>query len=461
MRKTILALVATVCLAFLLPSANAAAGKGIVLMIADDLGLDLACYGNAKIRTPNLDALAASGTRFTHAFATVSSCSPSRAVLLTGLYTHTNGQYGLAHAVHNAQTFDSVQSLPRRLKKAGYRTGVIGKLHVLPPEVYPFDETMGGREIGGGRDVAAIAARVGEFITRDEKPFLLVVGFGDTHRAGKGFGNNARGDDLPADRYDPADVVVPAFLPDKSDVRSDLADYYQSVSRLDRGVGLVIEAIKKAGASDDTLVIFLSDNGIPFPGAKTNLYDAGVHLPLIVSSPRQTRRGQANDAMVSWIDITPTILSWAGLKSDDLPGRSIVELLDAEHADAGRDVVYGSHVQHEVTMYYPMRSIRTRHHKYILNLASGLEFPTAGDLFGSQTWQGILRRGDVAIGQRSTAAFRNRPREELYDLDKDPDEMKNVAGDAAYGAVLKDLREGLKDWQKRTNDPWLVKYTHE
>jgi N-sulfoglucosamine sulfohydrolase len=449
------------------PASGGAGGGGssrrnVVLIIADDLGRDLGCYGNTKIRTPNLDALAARGTRFTHGFATVASCSPSRAVILTGLFTHTNGQYGLAHAAHHAQTFDNVKSLPTRLKQTGYRTGVIGKLHVLPASVYPFDEKVEGRETGNNRDVDAMSARVGEFVARDAaKPFFLLVGFGDPHRAAGGFANKGKLD-VASDRYAPDDVIVPPFLPDTPDVREDLAQYYQSVTRLDRGVGLVLETLKKAGVADDTLVIFCSDNGIPFPGAKTTLYDAGVNLPLILSSPRQSKRGVVNDSLASWVDLTPTILDWAGVKpGPNLPGRSLLGELDREHAPDGPDAVFGSHVQHEVTMYYPMRSIRTRTHKYILNIASPLEFPTAGDLYGSQTWQSILKRGDAMLGQRSMAAYVHRPKEELYDLQADPNEMKNLAADPSSAQLLADLGRRLKAWQEKTSDPWSLKYTHE
>lgn len=450
-------------IAMLVSAAHAAGRRGVVLMIADDLGMQVGCYGDRVIRTPNIDAFAARGTRFTNGFATVSSCSPSRAVMLTGLFTHTNGQYGLAHAEHNAHTFDDVKSVPKRLKKAGWRTAVIGKLHVLPSSVYTFDENVGGKPVGNGKDVAAMAERVGQFISRDpEKPFFVLVGFTDPHRAGKGFANEQWGLKDRSDRYDPAAIPVPPFLPDQPDVRADLADYYQSITRMDRGVGLVLDTIAKSGVADDTLVIIISDNGMPFPGAKTNLYDVGVHLPLLVSSPKQTQRGHANDAMVSFVDVAPTILEYAGLTTDGLPGKSMLDLLDDEHAPAGqRDVVFGSHVQHEVTMYYPMRSVRTRTHKYILNLASPLEFPTAQDLFGSKTWQDILKRKDPNVGGRSMQNLIHRPREELYDLTKDPNEFTNVASDPAYASVLTDLRQRLKQWQNATDDPWLVKYDHE
>jgi N-sulfoglucosamine sulfohydrolase len=436
--------------------------RNVVLLIADDLGMDLGCYGNAKIRTPNIDALATRGTRFTEGFATVSSCSPSRAVILTGLFTHTNGQYGLAHAVHHAETFENVKSLPARLKQAGYRTSVIGKLHVLPPSVYPFDEKVEGRETGGNRDVDAMAERVGQFVARDaSKPFFLLVGFSDPHRAAGGFANKGKLD-VASERYKPEDVIVPPFLPDKPDVRADLAQYCQAVTRMDRGVGLVLETLKKSGVADDTLVIFLSDNGMPFPGAKTTLYDPGVHLPLIVASPKQAKRGISNDSFASWVDVTPTILDWAGVKAGpNLPGRSLLGELEREHAPDGPDAVFGSHVQHEVTMYYPMRSIRTRKYKYILNLASPLEVPTAQDLFDSITWQGMLKRHDSTVGPREMSALLHRPKEELYDLEADPNELKNLAADPSSAKILADLRQRLKDWQHKTRDPWLVKDEHE
>jgi N-sulfoglucosamine sulfohydrolase len=445
------------------PSADAAdaARKNVVLLIADDMGLDLACYGNDKIRLPHLDALAKNGVCFTHGFAVVSSCSPSRAALLTGLFPHTSGQYGLAHAEHNFHTRDNVQGLPRLLKDAGYRTGILGKVHVLPPSVYPFDATI-TEGLGGNRSVAIMARKARQFFEESgDRPFLLVVGFSDPHRSARGFGNENPYPDVPETRYDPKDVVVPYHLPDQPEVREDLADYYQSCSRLDLGVGLVLDALKATKNTDNTLVLLLSDNGIPFPGAKTTLYDSGIHLPLLISSPAQKRRGLTNAAMVSWVDVTPTILDWAGVKKPaGLPGRSVLPILEEEKPQ-GWDVVYGSHEFHEITMYYPMRMIRTRQHKYLLNLAHQLDYPVAADLYGSKTWQSMLQGNAKMLGERSLEGFVHRPREELYDLEKDPKELHNVAGDPKYAEVLADLRKRLKDWQQATKDPWVVKYTHE
>lgn len=436
-----------------------AAPKNVVLLIADDLGMQVGCYGDPAAKTPNIDRLAAAGTRFTHGFASVSSCSPSRATILTGMPTHMCGQYGLAHADHNAATFKKVKGLPALLAPAGYKSAVIAKLHVQPKEVYPFDEEI----VANGRNVVQVAEKAKDFIARTgDAPFFLLVGFVDPHRAGaKGFGNEAKSPKgTPAEVFDPKAVTVPNHLPDSPEVRAELADYYQSVTRMDHGVGLILKVLEDAKKLDDTLVIFLSDNGIPFPGAKTTLYDAGVHLPLVVRKPGQ-KAGATCNAMASWTDIAPTILDWTGVKPPaNLPGRSLLPVLETAKPE-GWDAVFASHQYHEVTMYYPMRMVRTRTHKYILNLAHGLEYPHASDLWGSDSWQGILKRGDTMMGLRPVKDFLNRPKEELYDLLADRAEVKNLARDPAQSKVMEELRGKVAAWRKQTNDPWLIKDLHE
>jgi N-sulfoglucosamine sulfohydrolase len=432
--------------------------QNILFLIADDLGMEVGCYGDKVAKTPNIDALAANGTRFTNGFACVSSCSPSRATLLTGLPTHQCGQYGLAHATHNAHTFRDVQSVPKLLKAAGYRTGVIAKLHVQPPEVYPWDVEVQNN----GRNGAVIAQAAKKFFEESgEKPFFLLVGFTDPHRAKKGFDSTVQYKGVPQVTFDPKDVPIPYHLADSPEVRADLADYYGSVARLDFGVGAVLQSLKDAKQSENTLVVFLSDNGIPFPGAKTTLYDSGVHLPLIVHTPSAKSKGVASKAMVSWTDIAPIMLDWAGVKpAAAMGGKSLLPILEQEDAK-DRDVVYGSHQMHEITMYYPMRMIRTRTHKLIRNLANPLPFPFASDIYNSDSWQGVLKRNDTMLGQRSRKAFEYRSKEELFDLTKDPNELKNVADGPAYAEVLKDLRTRLLAWQTATKDPWLVKEKYE
>jgi N-sulfoglucosamine sulfohydrolase len=423
-------------LLLLISSAALADTRNVLLVIADDQGLDLGVYGNPVLRTPNLDQLAARGTLFTSAFATVSSCSPSRSVIYTGLYSHSNGMYGLAHDVHNQHLLSSVRTLPQLLKAAGYRTALVGKKHILPEDALPFDEEL-APERPGVRDVALIAGEARKFIGKSaDRPYLLVVGYSDPHRAEQNFGNTRAWPAVARAIYDPAKVVVPAHLPDLPEVRRDLADYYESVSRLDSGIGMLLETLRETGHSADTLVIYLSDNGRAFPGAKTTLYDEGIHLPLIVWSPAQSKHGVRNDAMVSWIDIVPTILDWTRVaKTQPLPGRSILPILE-QAAPPGWDRVFASHNFHEIQQYYPMRALRTREYKYIVNLAAPLEFPIAGDIASSPTWRAIAARPAIGLGARSTQAFLHRPPDELYDLRKDPAEVHDVAADPAYRAVL-------------------------
>jgi N-sulfoglucosamine sulfohydrolase len=444
-------------LLLLISSAAIAAPRNVVLIIADDQGLDLGIYGNHALHTPNLSSLAGRGTWFTDAYATVSSCSPSRSVIFTGLYSHSNGMYGLAHDVHNQHLLPSVRTLPQLLKAAGYRTGLIGKKHILPESALPFDEEL-APERPGNRDVAFMVGEARKFIARSaSKPFLLVVGFSDPHRAEQNFGNTRAWPGIERRTYTPAEVVVPGHLPDLPEVRRDLADYYESISRLDSGVGLLLDALRETGHTFDTLWIYLSDNGRPFPGAKTTLYDEGIHLPLIVWAPTQKKHGIHNDAMVSWIDILPTILDWTGVsapQSQPLPGRSILPILEFSNPPEW-DRVFASHNFHEIQQYYPMRALRTREYKYIVNLASPLEFPIAGDIASSPTWRAIAARPAVGLGARTVQAFLHRPPEELYDLRKDPAEVHNLATDPAHRAVLERMRADMKKFRSETHDPWL------
>lgn len=439
------------CLAVSFTTSALGAQRNVLLIIADDMGLDGTCFGNDAVATSNLDRLAGEGTRFANAFATVASCSPSRAVMLTGMYTHQNGQYGLAHAAHNQWTRPNVQSLPKLLGAGGYRTAIVGKNHVQPESVYNYQSVLKPKRPGG---IAGMARAAGEFMAaQDERPFFLLFGFHEPHRAKMGFGNEAKLAAKPTRAYEPADVKVPPFLPDTPAVRADVADYYAAIDRLDQGVGLLLEQLHDSGRRDDTLVIFVSDNGMPFPGAKTTLYDAGIRLPLIVRAPGK-KAGVVNRAMVSFVDIAPTVLEFTGATAPkNLPGRSLLPIIG--EADApDRDAVLASHVFHEITMYYPMRALRTRTHKLIWNLAAPLPYPIAGDIRRSPSWQTILKTGEM--GGRTLDSYLHRPEFELYDVANDPHELKNLADDAAEAKLLAELKSRLMKRLAETSDPWLA-----
>ena len=179
----ILALLGVLC-----PSALSAPPRNVLVLIADDLGNEVGCYGNPDAKTPNIDRLASEGVRFSHGFAAVSSCSPSRSTIYTGQFVHTNGQYGLAHAAHHGRTHEGIQSIPSYLNEAGYRTGILGKLHVEPPSVYPFTDNLEH----AGRDVSDYAARARKFFAEcKDKPFFLAVGYIDP-TAGAGASTTTR-----------------------------------------------------------------------------------------------------------------------------------------------------------------------------------------------------------------------------------------------------------------------------
>jgi N-sulfoglucosamine sulfohydrolase len=307
---------------------------------------------------------------------------------------------------------------------------------------------------------------------RDERPFFLYFCTSDPHRSGERgapptgpdlFGNGKSYPGVDEVKYDPKDVIVPPFLPDTPECRAELAEYYRSVSRIDQGLGRLVQALKDAGQWDHTLLIYISDHGIAFPGAKTTVYEPGLRSPCVIRHPRAAKRGLVSNAMISWPSLTPTILEAAEAtpKVAAFHGRSFLGTLEQENPP-GWDEIYASHTFHEITMYYPMRVVRTRRHKLIWNLAHGLPYPFASDLWEAPTWQEVFRRGpDALYGRRTVQSYIRRPKFELYDLESDPHEVKNLADEASSAPLLKELQEKLKAFQTRTKDPWVLKWEYE
>lgn len=460
------------------------AQPNIVFIVSDDHGREaVGCYGNKVIQTPNIDALAKEGILFTNAFATVASCSPSRSVLLSGQYSHSNGMYGLQSREHHFSSYDTLKSLPVLLEKAGYRTARIGKYHVGPDSVFRFQKVLQGTIVDDpnsiGRSPVQMADLCNDFI-RDtsSQPFFLYYATDDPHRSstflpngeldfgGKvpnSFGNRKEGyPQVKKITYKPEDVIVPSYLTDTHGTREELAQYYQAISRLDQGVGRLIQHLKDAGKWENTVIIYLSDNGAPFPGSKTTLYEPGIRLPYIMKLPYSTTKNSVQDAMISWVDITPTLLDFAGVPTDSIhtQGRSFKEICERKNI-TGWDEVYASHSFHEITMYYPMRVLRERKYKLIYNIASDITYPSSLDLYNSYTWQWLLNHHINLLGKRSIQNYLHRPKFELYDLEKDPDELHNLATDPVYVKELQRMQEKIKTFQQKTHDPWLSKWNFE
>ncbi len=486
-----------------------AAEKNIVLFVTDDEGPTLGCYGDPVAVTPNIDALAADGTRFTHAFATTASCSASRSVILSGLHNHKNGQYGHQHHFHKFASYHNLVSLtlPRVLANAGYRTARCGKYHVAPEIVYHFDETIPG----SCRNASAMADACASFIQsdKDDRPFFLYFATCDPHRGGgidktsslelkpDLFGNKPdRGNHPGVEEvfYDPQDVVVPYFLPDTPETRSELAQYYQSCSRIDAGVGRLVAILKEAGVYDKTLIVFTSDHGMAFAGGKTTVYEAGLNVPFVVRDPYIDRRGVVSHALLSHIDITPSLVDFAGaldrkrngpadyqnpdqfwmqrgevLKENrsggnqfqSYQGKSWIGILDQPDA-THHDAIMASHTFHEIQMYYPMRVYRDKKYKLIWNIAHKLDYPFASDLWAASSWQAQFRKGlGAAYGQKTVGEYIHRPEFELFDVQKDPHEKENLAEKSEHQELLKAYQAKLKSLQKEMEDPWVMKWDYE
>ena len=439
---------------------TAKSSRNVLLLISDNQNWnDCGCYGNKIVQTPHIDQLAREGVRFREAFATTASCGPSRAVIYTGLQTHANGQYGHGHGLHTFQLKPKVQTIFQMLKEKGYRTALLGKQHVMPKAAYPFSFNPNV----GTRDVLGLAKAGKEFMQqKSEKPFLLVIGYSDPHptsrnRPGWGIKRNYPG--VQPVVYDPKKIIVPDYLPDKPEVREGLAGYYQEISRLDTGVGAILQALKDAGKADDTLVMFTSDHGSSEPGAMANHYEPGVRVPFIVRNPLLKKAGIVNNGLITLADIVPTILDWTetALPKQKLHGRSFLPIL-AEENPEGWDEVFLSHVNHEVTMYYPMRTIRTRKYKMIWNINWKAEYPLPIDTLNRATWQETLRRGDRLIGKRTVKKYLQRDEIELYDLSKDNDEVINLVNNPNYTAVKQELTRKLHNWLKETEDHWITRH---
>ena len=426
--------------------------KNVLFLIADDWSRLAACYGNTAIKTPRIDAFANQSVVFDNAFCTSPSCAVSRACILTGQHSHTHGQYGHCHGLHGFTTHLHMSSTPQSLRQAGFATACIGKKHVEPHAVYPFEYEPDLNP----RSPADLADAARSFLADNtDRPFYLHVGFTDPHRAGRGFANDREWRGVTEVPYRPEEVVVPDFLPDIPEVRADLADYYQAVSRFDHGIGLLLDTLEASGRADETLVVVTTDHAMPFPGAKASFYDSGHHCPFILRTPDLAKRGIHHQALINWTNIRPTIHDWCNVPApDDLPERSLLPIL-ADPQIAGWDETYFSHCFHEVVDYNPYRVLRGRRYKFVRHIAAKIQTLLPTDLFRSVSWTAVREQGIDKMGLRDTNRVLVHEPEELYDIVEDPMETANLIGTPALAEVESAMREKLLAFRRTTKDPWL------
>ena len=440
----------------------------ILLIIADDLGPQLGCYGDATVKTPFIDQLAAGGVRFTRAHVTAASSSPSRGSIMTGLYPHQHGMYSLAQQGW-AKMHDDVPKLPNELKKLGYRTGLIGKTHFEPISLFEFDylETN-GKKVVMERDVRWMNSRAEGFLNDQPKdqPFFLVVSYVDPHRGG-GDGRYENGKNerfprlrggLPENPPAPEDTVPIPFLGvDSAEVRLENSDYYSCVQRLDTGIGELLAMMKKRGSLDNTLILFIGDHGPDITRGKISAYASATHIPMIVNWKGHMDGGQVRDELVSSIDIFPTFVDAAGGKISDerQTGRSLLPLLK-KGSPEWRTWLGTEFITHVPWHYYPRYTVFSGDYHFIHNLPAGqFENPLEGNNYCYAWWE--VQKPEYEGTQIRTVYDHVElpPEFELFNLKADPYEFKNLADEPEYKIKADELSTLVRKWREQTGDPFL------
>lgn len=414
----------------------------VLYLNTHDIGRYLSAYG-APVETPNLMSLAKDGACFTNCHCASPTCSPSRGALLTGQYPHSNGLVGLSH---RGFVLNGEHHLASFLQSCGYETVISGVQHEVllheeqrigyqknlnPPEYYnttlPECERLTIQDEMAGRNAAAyLRAR-----EPGDKPFFLAVGFGSTHRA---YPRVPEG-------YEYDYVQVPKALPNTPENRKDMAALHIAIQKMDGLCGDVLNALKESGEYDNTLILFTTDHGLPMPMMKCTAYDDGTGVSLLMCWPGMKRRHAVYDAMISHVDVFPTICDILGLsKPQWLQGKSF--LTESGEICQPEDCVFAEINYH--IAYEPVRAVRTNRYKYILHGERGYPCCTPAHVDDSDPKEGFRQAGYFQMPI---------PAEELYDLAIDPQERCNLADSMAYVDVLNEMRDKLAAWQIRTEDP--------
>jgi arylsulfatase len=441
------------CLAVLLPSAARAERPNFVLIIGDDISVqDIGAFGNRGVRTPNLDRLAKESLRFTRAYVTIPSCSASRSSLITSRYPHN---LETAAELHGALP-DGPALFPALLRAAGYHTAHAGKAHfgtnahggvhtLVGPARAAFDIGGDGEPIAGKGGPSGAEKWVERLRMRPmDRPFFMWFGAHDAHRIwdGESFTGLHR----------PEDVEVPPYLADTPETRADLALYYDEITRLDFYVGDVLRELERQNVLDRTVVVFMSDNGRPFPRSKTLLYDDGVRTPLLVRLPGELYKAADVDGLVSSIDLAPTFLELAGVERPaTFQGVSLLPMLRDPRATV-RDYVFAEQNWHNFPAHG--RMVRSGDWVYLRNAWPELPTPGASDTFYNASADALKARHAAGTLTKAQANVFQRPRpsEELYNVAADPHQVLNRIGDRSVADELAHLRATMDRWQRETGD---------
>lgn len=453
-----------------------ASRPNLILITADDMNWDsVGIYGSPmKNPTPNLDRLAREGMYFKYAHVNVAVCAPSRSIIMTGLYAHQSGAMGFAGMNSGTKTLSAL------LKANGYMVGIIDKVsHLRPREFFEWDYVKDAIDTGHGRAPSLFKKHTAEFLAQasiEKKPFFLMANSRDPHRPFAGSHQELQYLNAPKNRdeanfgqppekiaaietpsyvYETGEAPVPGFLADTPDLRDEVSDYYSSVRRCDDMVAVVLEAVEEAGQTENTLVLFLSDNGMAFPFAKFSCYAHGTRTPMIVRWPGVIKSGGVDTQhLVSGIDITPTFLEVAGIRIPEvMEGESFLSLLKGQAAE-GFDRVFTAFYISALEEEVPTRAVQEKQYGYIFNLWADGASQAQAEFYKGLALRSMIDAGrtDAEIAKR-VLYFMFRTREEMYDFEADPDGLHNLANHSAHRDTLARLRGELLNWMGETGDP--------
>lgn len=420
----------------------------IMVIMGDDLTFsDLKAYGGTVAKTPNLDRLAAEGMCLDNMFTSTAMCAPTRQQIMTGLYPVRNGAYP-----NHSQVYPTTKSVAHYMQEMGYNAGLIGKKHFGPEQSFPYD-FLGGRDGDNGKGQDIDLTKAEAYIKKSgNKPYFLMVTSNQTHTPWN------RGD---ASAYPPASIKVPAGFEDTPLTRQSLSKYYAEITYLDSLVGVCLDIVERSGQKDNTIVIFTSEQGNSFPFAKWTCYDKGLQTAFIARWPKHIKAGSRNAAMTQYVDVVPTLIDMAGADPTKIntgtkdaagyagfDGKSFKNVLFGQVSHF-RDFVFGVHTTRGIingSEAYAIRSARNNKYLYIHNL-------NYMNAFSNTLINTPLYKSWMAKNPTGRALFyQQRPEEELYDIQKDPSQLNNLAAKPTFAREKNTLKAALSVFMKQQGD---------
>lgn len=424
---------------------NNARRPNVVIIMADDLdSRQLSCYGGKNIKTTHIDKLAAEGMKFNQMIASEAMCVPTRASLFTGLYPMRHGSFQ-----NHKRVYDSLKSVCHYLGDLGYRVALTGKDHsTKPASVFPFTFIKGFEPNCVAATDDYTLQDIRQFMTtRPGDPFCLFIMSINPH--------------MPWTMGDPAEfnagqLQLPPHWIDTKETRTQYCKFLAEVRRLDNQVGDIMQLLKETGQEKNTIFIFLGEQGPQFPGGKWNLWDYGQRSSMIIRWPGVVKPGTESEAIVQYEDITPTLCAVAGGKApDNIDGKNFLPVMLGRRKE-NRQYAFGIHNNIPEGTPYPIRSVRDNRYKLIMNLAAENKYYNKFMMnpnHKNSLWSSWIEKDSTSAGAgRLVTRITTRPAIEFYDLQKDPNELNNLAGDAAYANIIATYTARLKEWMQQQND---------